>query len=117
MTSTSANAASAIAAMTTARGARRAEREPNRAVELKRELTRHRRLRPCWGRRVSAPERIGREFAGDAPIAQHDQPVADGEEFVEILGDQQHRSAGLRARRGTRSRTASALRASRPRVG
>ena len=38
-------------------------------------------------------ERLRRKFARDAPVAQHDQPVADAEEFVEILRDQQHRSA------------------------
>ena len=46
------------------------------------------------GPTVSARNEAGKKVAGDASVAQHDQPVADGEQLVEILRNQQHRGAG-----------------------
>src|SRR5580704_2106243 len=94
MTSTRAKAARAIAAMTMARGARRRKARRTGAMSAR---SRSRGIVGSDHARSNkfGPERFRREFACDAPIAQNDEPVADGKEFVEILGDQEQRSAGL----------------------
>ena len=61
-------------------------------------------------------ERLGRELAGDGAIAHDDDPVAHGEQFVELLREQEQGCA-RGARLESAARNPSALRVSRPRVG